>query len=120
MATLKNVENYLITINGLIKEINLKDNYEEYTRPLSLKIAAASSIINTGNLVRYVNMITESANQIHNATNDAEIQFGFYGVNVGVEMLLEYLNGHWWQYGGSTKQKACATLPIIEELKITS
>ena len=58
MATLDAVEQYLHLVDSYTREINRGNNYEEVTRPLVLKIADAASIINRGNLVRYVNMIT--------------------------------------------------------------
>lgn len=120
MATFSTVNEYLITVDSYIKEINDGNNFEECTRPLMLKIASASSLINSGNLLRYINMITESANQIYGASNDLTIQMGFYAINIAVEMLRGYLAGHWWQYGGGNgKQHGEYQVPLVAELKIT-
>lgn len=120
MATFSTVNEYLLTIDQYIKEINYGNNFEVYTRPTMLKIAAASFEINSGNLLRYVNMITEAANQVYNATNDLTIQMGFYAINIAVDMLRNYLAGHWWQYGGGNgKQHGDYQVPLVAELKIT-
>lgn len=120
MATLASVEEYLQTINTYVNKINSGQNYEEYTRPLSLKIALASEIINSGNLVRYVNMISDAANQIHDAKDNEQIRMGFYLFNVSVDMLREYLAAHWWQYGGQSSRRAIDTVPKVNKLLVTS
>lgn len=120
MATLASVEEYLHTINSYVDEINNGQNYEEYTRPLSLKIALASELINDGNLVRYVNMISDAANQIHDADSNERIRLGFYLFNVSVDMLREYLAAHWWQYGGQSSRGAISTVPKVNKLIVTN
>lgn len=116
MATLDAVEQYLHLVDSYTREINCGNNYEEVTRPLVLKIADAASIINRGNLVRYVNMITESALQIYNAADDHDIRFGFYSLNVSVRMLRDYLATHWWQFCGNDHQQPFTTVPHVTEL----
>lgn len=120
MATLASVEEYLHTINSYVNEINNGQNYEKYTRPLSLKIVLASELINDGNLVRYVNMINDAANQIHDADSNEQIRLGFYLFNVSVDMLREYLAAHWWQYGGQNSRRAISTVPKVNKLLVTS
>lgn len=120
MATLASVEEYLQAINTYVNEINNGQNYEKYTHPLSLKIVLASELINSGNLVRYVNMISDAANQIHDAKSNEQIKMGFYLFNVSVDMLREYLAAHWWQYGGQSSRGAIGTVPKVNKLIVTS
>ena len=71
-------------------------------------------------LVRYVNMISDAANQIHDAKDNEQIRMGFYLFNVSVDMLREYLAAHWWQYGGQSSRRAIDTVPKVNKLLVTS
>lgn len=119
MASLVSVEEYLLTINQYINEINDGQNYEKYTQPLSLKIIMASEIVNNGKLIRYINMINDAANQIHDADSDKMIQNGFYLLNIGVDMLRKYLQAHWWQYSGQGSRAAISSVPQVHKLIVT-
>lgn len=101
MATFEVVNTYLQQLNQLVEQVNQDNNYEECTRPLMLKAMHLSLPLNRGHLINYINLISDAANCIYSASNDAEIQLGFCCFNISVQILREYLAKHWWQYGGA-------------------